>query len=213
MTRKTDWSEYYENTKSSAPSSLLIKALGYVRQKSKAIDIGGGALKDTRYLLDQGFEVTVIDQEPQMQGLAHTIQSDQLHPIVTSFADFDFPSNEYDLASAMYALPFNSPKTFDAVVQKIKKSLVKGGIFSGQLFGNMDEWSNNVAMTFHTKDQATKLFSDMEVILLEEVEKDGKTADGSPKHWHVFNLLLDVHDLAGSCKMAEDGRWDSLSVL
>lgn len=190
MTSKTDWSEYYKNTRGDSPSPLLVKALSHVEKKNKAIDIGGGALKDTRYLLDQGFEVTVIDQEPQMQDLARTIGSDRLHPFVTSFADFDFPRNEYDLASAMYALPFNSPETFDTVVQKVKQSLVKGGIFCGQLFGNRDEWSDNQDMTFHTKEQVERLFLDMETVSIEESEKDGKTADENPKHWHSFNFIM-----------------------
>ena len=44
-------------------------------------------------------------------------------------------------------------------------------------------------MTFHTKEQMEKLFSDMEVILLDEEEKDDKTANGTPKHWHVFHFI------------------------
>lgn len=189
MPQKTDWSEYYKNTKNSPPSPVLIKALGYVKQHNKAIDIGGGALKDSRYLLEHGFDVTVIDEEKLMGELAIEIKSDKFRPVISSFADFDFPQDTYDIASAMYALPFTSPHTFEVVFQNIKQSVVKGGIFCGQLFGVRDEWSKNADMTFHTKDQVTKLFSDMEVILLEEVEKDGRTADGQPKHWHVFNFI------------------------
>ena len=58
---KKDWSKYFNNTKNRPPSRLLVKALEYVENKKNAIDIGGGALKDAKYLLEQGFNVTVID--------------------------------------------------------------------------------------------------------------------------------------------------------
>ncbi|MFA4954947.1 MAG: class I SAM-dependent methyltransferase [Patescibacteria group bacterium] len=190
MPQKPDWSEFYAITQHASPSALLFKALGYVQHRGRAIDIGGGALKDTRYLLEQGFEVTVIDKEELMAQVARAIHSVKLHFVITAFVDFDFPKNTFDLASAMFALPFNPPDTFEAVIQKIKASLVPGGIFCGQLFGAHDEWSSNPDMTFHTKEQAEKLFSDLKIIELAEEERDGKLANGTPKHWHVFNFIV-----------------------
>jgi len=187
--KKKDWQEFYEITKNKPPTKLLIKALEHVTKKSKAIDIGGGALKDTRYLLEQGFDVTVVDKADLMAKEAEAIKSSKLHYFVSAFADFNFPKNEYNLASAMYALPFNPPESFDVVFEKIKSSLVRDGIFCGQCFGVRDEWSANQKMTFHTKEQVEKLLSDMKVILLDEEEKDDKTANGTPKHWHVFHFI------------------------
>ncbi|MDO8550913.1 MAG: hypothetical protein Q7S39_12285 [Ignavibacteria bacterium] len=44
-------------------------------------------------------------------------------------------------------------------------------------------------MTFHTKQQVENLLSDMEIIELTEEDKDGRTANGTPKHWHVFHVI------------------------
>lgn len=184
-----DWSQYYQLTKNYPPSRLLIKALEYVSHKRKAIDVGGGALKDTRYLLEQGFDVTVVDKEESMAKEAQAIASDKLHYVVSAFADFDFPKDEYDIASAMYALPFNPPGSFNAVFASIKRSLVKGGVFCGQCFGIRDEWSKDQSMTFHTKEQVEELLAGMEIISIEEEERDGRTANGTPKHWHVFHFI------------------------
>lgn len=186
---KKDWQEYYEITKNKPPTKLLIKALDYVANKGRAIDIGGGALKDTRFLLEQGFDVTVVDKSDLMAKEAEAVKSDKLHYFISSFADFNFPKSEYDIASAMYSLPFNPPESFETVFKNIKDSLVKGGVFCGQCFGVKDEWSANQKMTFHTKEQVENLLSDMEVILLDEEEKDDKTANGTPKHWHVFHFI------------------------
>src|SRR3989344_2471754 len=187
MSKSNTWSAFYEATKSQPPSELLVRALEYVEHRRKAIDVGAGALKDTRFLLDQGFEVMAIDKEHLMMHEAETISSDRFHHLISSFADFNFPINEYDIASAMYALPFNPPETFEAVFQRIKDSLIKGGIMCGQFFGVRDEWHEDQNMTFHTKEQIEALLSEMEILELQEKEWEGKLASGSPKHWHVFH--------------------------
>jgi len=187
---KNDWTEFYKVTRDKPPSKLLVKALEYVKYKNKAIDIGGGALKDTRYLLSLGFDVTVIDDDELMAKEAVKIQPDKLHLVVSSFENFNFPSNQFDIASAMFALPFNPSNTFDKVTKKIKESLVRDGIFCGQLFGIHDSWNTRQNMTFHTKEQAKELLKDMESIYFNEEENDGTTANGTPKHWHIFHFIV-----------------------
>lgn len=68
----SDWKTYYLQTADLPPSLLLVKALSFVSHRGKAIDIGGGALKDSRYLLAQGFDTTVIDQEKSHQAYLST---------------------------------------------------------------------------------------------------------------------------------------------
>jgi len=188
MTNK-DWSDYYKATKTKPPRPLLVKVLEYVPDKGKAIDIGGGALNDTRYLLDQGFDVTVIDKSPLMEDEAKNIPNNKLHAYTASFEDFNFPKEEYNLASAMFALPFTDPEHFNKVFSKIKDSLKKGGVFCGQFFGECDEWKTNPHMTFHTKEQAQELLNGLEIISFKEDEKDDKTATGDMKHWHIFHII------------------------
>lgn len=184
-----NWSNHLKDTANKPPSPLVVEAVKHVVHRNKAIDIGGGALKDTQYLLSQGFETTVIDQAKEVAEMAQAIDSDKLHCHITSFTDFIFPVNAFDLASAMYALPFNGNKDFDTVVTNIKNSLVAGGIFVGNFFGVRDEWSNRDNIAFHTKEQVEKLFSDFEIVVFEEKEHDGTLANGQSKHWHVFNMI------------------------
>lgn len=184
-----DWSEYYEITKVKPPSKLLVKALEHITNKGKAIDIGAGALKDTRYLLEQGFEVTAIDKSPLMEQEAKALRNDKLHAFTTAFEDFNFPENEYDIASSMFALPFTEPVHFETAFNKIKSSLKKGGVFCGQFFGLNDEWSKNPKMTFHTEAQVMELLNGLEILSFKEVEEDSATANGTPKHWHIFHII------------------------
>lgn len=186
----SNWSTYYEKTKNKPPRELLVKALVYVANKGSAIDIGAGALNDTRYLLEQGFEVTAIDSEPSLLEHAASLHNPRLHPAVASYDAFDFPNEKYDIASAMFALPFNPPESFNAMFAKLKNSLKQGGIFCGQFFGVRDEWNKpSRHMTFHTQEQIEKLLEGFEVIFLGEEEKDGSTAAGASKHWHIFHII------------------------
>ncbi|MSR89369.1 class I SAM-dependent methyltransferase [Patescibacteria group bacterium] len=188
--KSIDWENYFENTKSYPPAPLLVKAMEYVKVKNKAIDIGGGGtLKDTKYLLSQGFETTIIDKEKAVEDSVQNIKSNELKFFRTDFADFDFPQNEYDVAAAIYSLPFIHSSKFTGVFEGIKKSLVKNGIFCGQFFGNRDEWHLNKNLTFVTKEEAQLMLGDMNVILFDVKEFEGKTADGNPKHWHVFDII------------------------
>jgi len=188
--KSIDWVNYFENTKNYPPAPLLVKAMEYIKVKNKAIDIGGGGtLKDTKFLLSQGFETTLVDRDKAVKVAVQHIKSEKLKFFLADFADFDFPQNEYDIAIAIYSLPFVQPDTFADVFARVKKSLVKDGIFCGQFFGNRDGWHLNTKLTFVTKEKAQSMLDDMDVVLFDEKEFNGKTADGSPKHWHVFDII------------------------
>lgn len=80
----------------------------------------------------------MLDKADLIGKEEEAIKSDKLHYFVSSFVNFNFPKSEYDIASAMYSLPFNPPESFETVFTRIKVSLIKGGIFCGQLFGVKD---------------------------------------------------------------------------
>jgi tellurite methyltransferase len=187
---KRNWSEYHGVTEKLPPNPLLLKALEFVSVRNKAVDLGAGSLRDTRFLLDQGFEVTAVDSEPSIIDGAAALRSEKLRCHAGGFDTFAFPENEYDIASAIYALPFNPPETFDLVFERIMKSLKTNGVFCGQFFGVNDGWNTpGRDMAFHTKEQIEKLLEGLETVFFSEQEKDGPTAVGAPKHWHVFHVI------------------------
>lgn len=165
-----NWEEYYKGTAGNPPNPLLLKALTYVRGLEKAIDLGAGALNETRYLLAQGFDVTTVDSSPLVEQMARSIGSPRLHPFTGSFEDFDFPEDEYDLVVAMFALPFLESH-FEDVFTKVKASLKVGGVFCGQFFGDRDQRKNHTNRTFHTKEQVLELIGDLEILTFEEEER------------------------------------------
>lgn len=185
MADKIDWSEYYDMGRAQPPHELLVEALSYVKDRGKAIDIGGGALRDSKYLLQKGFDVTVIDKSPILLEEASDMKNERLHPFVTSFEDFHFPVDEYIFASAIHSLYYCEPIYFSRVIINIKSSLKKGGVFCGQMFGAYDKWSKNLQRSYQTADEAREYLKDMEVISFREEE----TAKGRTKHWHIYNFI------------------------
>ena len=177
------WDEYNQATKNKPPSKLLVKIAG---TGGYALDLGAGALNDTRYLVERGYEVDVVDSNPSILDLGKDLKA---RLFVSTFDAFDFPTAKYDLINAEYSLPFNPPETFDAMFARPIASLKPGGTFVGRLFGTEDSWSNNKKMTFHNGEQVKNLFKGFTISHLEESKYEGKTALGQSKFWHVFDII------------------------
>lgn len=185
------WKSYVAQTKNAKPRPLLIKAIKIVKEKNEALDLGAGALNDVRYLLDVGFQhVTAVDSQPVAQEIYEQLPKDKISYEITTFDKFLFEENKYDIINAQYSLPFNPRETFVEVWSRVINSLKSGGVFAGQLFGDRDEWNKEGRkLTFHTKEEVEQLVSRLKIVKLEEEDKEGKTAAGPVKHWHVFHFI------------------------
>ncbi len=184
------WSKYYENTKALKPSRFLTEAFkSFDPKPGSAIDLGCGAGRDTRYLLEKGFEVKAVDKDPIAKEYLDLLPyQHRLKFICADYEDFAF--GRYDLVNAHYALPFTEKDRFDNVMSKVIGSIKPNGLFVGQLFGINDEWNTpDAKMTFCDRKDVDKIFSNFKVMEISEVDEDGAMANGSPKHWHVFNII------------------------
>ena len=184
----TEWTRYYEAT-GEEPRETLLDALKGFAAPGAAIDLGCGTGRDTLELLRRGWRVVAVDSEPEAikRLRAKAGDDERLQTQVARYEDAAL--HRCDLVNASWSLPFCPPGVFDVVWERIVDSLRPGGRFCGQLFGERDEWSTEDDMTFHTRVQAEALFQLFELECFDEVEEDGQTALGSPKHWHVFNVV------------------------
>lgn len=186
-----DWSNHHEVTKESPPSETLKKALDFVTNKGSALDLGAGGLKDTKHFLKLGFDsVTVVDSEPNVGLAVDELSSDKVAYIGSPYDSYDFPEDKFDIINAQYSIPFNHPDTFSEMFTRLKKSLKKNGIFVGQFFGENDEWNNtDTEMSFHTKSEVEELLAGLEIIELKEENRNSRLTSGTPKRWHLFNVI------------------------
>jgi SAM-dependent methyltransferase len=182
------WEDFYKITKDRPHWPLLAQAVSLQKCRENALDLGCGAGRDTRYLLEQGFHVTAVDNNSRAIALLEDLPQDHLQSVQSSFDDFEFET--YDLVNAHFALPFMPEERFHEVFARVKRALNPGGIFVGQFFGVHDEWNiPENRMTFFTRMQAEAELKDLNVIEFREEDVDSHVADGTPKHWHVFHII------------------------
>ncbi|MCB9810978.1 MAG: methyltransferase domain-containing protein [Candidatus Nomurabacteria bacterium] len=180
----TKWTSYYSNTNTKSARPLLVEAMPYVNNGKYALDLGCGAGNDTIFLRENGFTVTSVDSSLEVKKYIPDV-------IISTFEDFSFSTDKYDIVNAQYSLPFNSPDSFHKVFDKITKSLRLGGIFVGQFFGDSDEWSKNKDMSFYTKDKVLEFFNQYHIHVFREKKENGRLASGEAKFWHVFSIIAE----------------------
>ena len=136
--------------------------------------------------------MVVVDAQPEaIERLrAHPdarSRSEALETVLARFEDARWPFA--DLVNSSFSLPFCPPSAFEATWERILQSLRPGGRFCGQFFGVNDEWAPAADMTFLSRSEVDGLLDSLEVERLVEVEEDGRTAVGTPKHWHLFHVV------------------------
>ncbi len=191
------WQSYSQATKGRPPRPFLARAVNhYVKERGIALDLGPGALSDSRYLIESGFRTVVAvnkdppEKDPVVMEVVRSLPSARYFYIVSTFDRFGFMPEMYDLVNAQFSLPFNPAATFDRMFASLKTSLKKNGVLTGQFFGDKDSWNDgNPDMTFHTREQALALLSDLDICKFCTHDNDGITALGHKKHWHVFHFI------------------------
>jgi tellurite methyltransferase len=189
MPSEERWSRFVEITSGASPWPRLVRAAGMFDQPGEALDMGAGAGRDTAYLLSQGWRVTAVDSSPSAVTALRRLRPQRNGHVVQSAAE-DFEPSAYDLVNAQFSLPFIAPARFTATVQRLRDSARPGGVMAATFFGEHDEWNvPGTDLTFNTRAEIEGVFGEWELIELAEDDEDGHTADGTPKHWHVFHLI------------------------
>lgn len=186
------WSEYWNAVAGRPPRPTLLFALDrFGGQQGFAVDLGCGAGRDAIELLRRGWRVLGIDAEEEAVGRLRArpdLPPDaRLETLAAKFEDAPWPPA--DLVNASFSLPFCPPDRFPALWGKIGASLLPGGRFCGQLFGERDGWAGRPGLAAHRREEAEALLDGLDVEKFEEEEADGKTAVGRPKHWHIFHIV------------------------
>jgi tellurite methyltransferase len=189
---RSDWARYYD-ARADAVRETLLAALDRFPEPGLAVDLGCGAGADAAELLRRGWRVLAVDSEPEAVDRLRRRADlgpgglDRLHTRVARMEHAELPAAQ--LVNASWSLPFCRPEAFPAVWRRITLALVPGGRFCGQLFGDRDGWRGEQELTFLSRPQVDSLLEGFEAEILDEVERDGRTALGEPKHWHVFNVV------------------------
>ncbi len=185
-----DWSAYYDATRNGSHFRLLDEAIAAkLGDSSTALDLGAGALRNTRFLRSHGYEVDALDASPMFMEEAARINDSGVHAYNQTFDEFSYPENRYGIIVAASALTFNPPQTFWSVLQRIKASLAPGGVLCANFSGKRDEWAGDSEKSFVTREELLVAFADIDIVICEEWERDTPMAVGGMKHSHIIELI------------------------
>lgn len=182
--------EYYKKTKNSNIPKNIKTFMDMKIKPGTCIDLGCGAGRDTIFLIKNGWKVIAIDKEDTEKMIRSFLNKGEQNSL--KFMKQDFKNvilKPCNLLVANASLSFCDKKYFYDLWNKILNSILKDGYFVGNFFGVNDTWTNRTNMTFFAKEEVIKLFSSFEIINFKEIEKDGRTALGAEKHWHLFNVI------------------------
>lgn len=182
---------YYDRTQGAPPWPELLKALELLgRTDGLAIDLGCGAGRDSLELLRRGWQVLAVDKAAEalerLQAQLDPAWAPRLQTRCEPFEHTELPAAH--LVNSAFALPFCAPAHFPGLWQRIERALAGGGLFCGNLLGERDDWAGPEVCTF-TRTQLDALLAGWEVLHLEEIDRDGTTARGRTKHWHLYGLI------------------------
>jgi tellurite methyltransferase len=189
----TGWRDYYEATAGRPPRPTLLHALDLFPPEGlrRAVDLGCGDGRDTVELLRRGWRVIAIDAEPaaieRLEERRDLSRRQALTVICRRFEDTRWP--KVNLVNASFALPLCAPERFAEVWQRIERSLLPGGRFSGQFFGERDQFRGEDGITLLDRTAIQRLLAGFTVELFDEEETDTRTPQGKPKHWHLFHVV------------------------
>jgi SAM-dependent methyltransferase len=172
------------------PHPLVVQACSLVSTPEYALDIGCGAMNESRYLLSQGFSVDAIDTTPLITDIQFRPSETTFHPIIGNFNTYIFEAEKYNLAIFINGMSFLSRKNTLDSFSVIHTALKEDGIFAATAFGTDHEW--NVADSsriFFTEMALREILVDFDIISLNE-ERSIRTAySGAETVWHSYNIL------------------------
>ncbi|MFO0831835.1 MAG: class I SAM-dependent methyltransferase [Phycisphaerales bacterium] len=200
-----DWPAYFDAVADQPPRDTLLRALAAFDAERAlptapaAIDLACGEGRDTRAILASGpsFHVHAVDNSPdalsRLRARLTAAQARRVTPVALALehvADRPhlFPAHAH-LINASFALPFCHEDHFPRLWAWITSTLLTGGRFSGQIFGDRDEWAAVNPRRHFTRVETLDLLSPFHIEHFEEVEKDGSDATGGTKHHHLFHIV------------------------
>ena len=194
--------EFLAGTEHGGPDARVEIAIAAAKGAPReAIDLGCGAGHEAVALLRAGFRVQAVDAfaEAVDATRARAERFGVAGGLSTRIERIErlgrLGPGRYGIVHARFALPFVPGRDFPRVWTEICEALAPGGVFAGQLFGPNDAFLHDgsfdpAEMNAHTAAEVDALVAGLEPIHREEVDRDGVTALGVPKHWHVHHLVV-----------------------
>ena len=132
--------------------------------KESLLEIGAGPGRDSKFIQDNGFNVTCTDLSPAMVELC---RAKGLTAHVMDFLSLGFPESSFDAIYALNCLLHVPKKDLGGVLETIQKLLKPSGLFYMGVYGKddfegvwpLDEYAPKRFFSFHTDEGIQKAVS------------------------------------------------------
>ena len=191
-----NWQNYYELIEGKSHTQYLEMAVNtYCKDKENALDVGAGSLRDTKFLLNEGFKVTAIDTSPLSSEFAKELHTSSLAMFSGEIREYSFPKENFSLVNAQGIFFHFSSDQLQILLKRVCWTLKSGGVLCADFIGENDTWNHperkNIIVN---KKILTTLLEGYEIKYIDEFERDEseETAKkkGKPaKHWHHINVV------------------------
>ncbi|MBD3282022.1 MAG: methyltransferase domain-containing protein [Candidatus Portnoybacteria bacterium] len=192
------------------PNPVLSKFINII-PKGKALDVGAGEGRNSLFLARSGFEVDAIDKLSEGLKKCEKIAKDNNLLINTQkcdIKDFKFAKEKYSIVLGINVLDFLKKSEIEAIIKKMKESLIKEGFILLSVFSIKDpmykaikerklkEVEKNtfflpkykIYRHFFTKKEIKEILSDFKTIYLKE-KRVKDTGHGEPHFHNIIQLL------------------------
>ncbi|OFY70753.1 MAG: hypothetical protein A2Y71_15475 [Bacteroidetes bacterium RBG_13_42_15] len=176
------------------PNAFLVEAVKSIKTNGKALDVGAGMGRNAIHLASLGWDVTGIDLSAQglavMQANAEK-EGLKVRTIKTSYLDFDFGRQEWDLVAMILSwTPVEEPE----FLTRLKESIRPGGYI---IFEHVIQRSENpFPQGVHAivPGELREMFNDFEILIYREMDDYGDW--GGPPTPHVRMVARKSADTA-----------------
>lgn len=186
------WGDYFASMEAMPLHPLYAELYKYLPRKGKALELAAGIGQGAVHLLEKGFDVWATDIHGEALTRLYERTPEALRPrlrlYVSGFDKLDLAPSKFDVVVAGFCLFFQSPELFARNWPIIAGAIRAKGLFMGQFLGVRDDWAA-MGYTAQTRDEVLALLDGFEILHLEEAERDGKTSQGTDKHWHIFHVI------------------------
>jgi SAM-dependent methyltransferase len=186
------WSEYFDSMLDKPVHPLYRELTPLLRPGDKVLDLASGVGQGALHLLAYGQRVWACDIHGEALAALYDRTLEELRPAlhvrVMSFENLRLQPGFFDVVAAGFCLFFMSREQLGEKWPMLVDALRPGGLFMGQFLGIRDDWTA-MGYTAHSREEVEAMLHGFETVVLDEVERDGRTSQGTEKYWHVFHVI------------------------
>jgi hypothetical protein len=181
---------YYRRSLELGPSPFLALALEFATNKDAAIDIGAGAMLDTKQIAENGFkDIFASDVNQNIENYFPPELKDKAVLKIEDINDYNYPPNSFDLVYTSKALHYLKQVNSDTVFQKILASIRRDGLFVGAIFGRSDEQEDAGVGYFPTRNQLKSKFPADQWDLIRATSRPNESPDPAYESLNLFGII------------------------